>query len=154
MPQSPNATDAQIILQVYDLRREAELRKAREWWTGRFWPENIEEYLKVQNAFGTQENAWLRQVTSYWEMAASLSNHGAVSADLFLEPSFSAEMFLVFAKVKPFLQDLRGKLSPSFLLNVETLIASSEKGRKFLERMEGNVATAKKSRAAAAPAER
>jgi hypothetical protein len=154
MPQSPSAADAQIILQLYDLRREAELRKAREWWTTKFWPANLEDYLKVQSAFGSQENAWLRQVTGYWEMAASLSNHGAVSADLFLEPSFSAEMFLIFAKVKPFLQDLRSKVSPSFLGNVETLIASSEKARNFLERMEANVANMKKRAAASAPAER
>jgi len=50
----------------------------------------------------------------YWEMAASLANHGAVSPDLFLEPSFSGEMFLVFAKLKPFLVDLRKK--PAFVL--------------------------------------
>jgi hypothetical protein len=150
MTSSPTATDAQVILQLYDLRREAELRKARDWWIGKFWPDNVEDFSKVGSAFGTQENAWLRQVTGYWEMAASLANHGTVSADLFLEPSFSGEMFLIFAKVKPFLADLRAKASPTFFTNVEKLITSSEKGRKHLERVEANVANMRKNRAAAA----
>jgi hypothetical protein len=83
-------------------------------------------------------------------MAASLANHGAVSAELFLEPSFSGEMFLVFAKVKPLLADLRAKASPTFFSNVEKLINSSDKSRKHLERVEANVANMRKTRAAAA----
>ncbi|MCU1296372.1 MAG: hypothetical protein JWO91_650 [Acidobacteriaceae bacterium] len=150
MTSSPTATDAQVILQLYDLRREAELRKAREWWTQKFWPENYQDYTKVSSAFGTPENNWLRQVMGYWEMAASLANHGAVSADLFLEPSFSGEMFLIFGKLKPFLGDLREKASPSFFSNVEKLINSSEKSRKFLERTESNIANMKIRAAAAA----
>ena len=150
MTSSPTPTDAQVILQLYDLRREAELRKAREWWVQKFWPENYQDYTQVSSAFGTPENNWLRQVMGYWEMAASLANHGAVSSELFLEPSFSGEMFLIFAKLKPFLGDLREKASPSFLSNVEKLINSSEKSRKFLERTELNVANMRKNRAAAA----
>jgi hypothetical protein len=150
MSSNLTATDAQVILQLYDLRREAELRKARQWWTQKFWPENYQDYTKVSSAFGTQENNWLRQVMGYWEMAASLANHGAVSPELFLEPSFCGEMFLVFAKLKPFLGDLREKASPSFFSNVEKLINSSEKSRKFLERTELNVANMKNRAAAAA----
>jgi hypothetical protein len=150
MSQNATATDAQVILQLYDLRREAELRKAREWWIQKFWPETYADYTKVSSAFGTPENNWLRQVTGYWEMAASLANHGAVSSELFLEPSFSGEMFLIFAKVKPLLADLRAKSSPTFFGNVEKLITSSEKGRKHLERVEANVSNMRKNRATAA----
>ncbi len=52
----------------------------------------------------------MRQVGGYWEMAASLVLHGALNEDLFLEGSFSGEMFFIFAKVRPFLKELREKM--------------------------------------------
>jgi len=145
MAKKPTAADAQIILQLYDLRREPEMRKARAWWLGQFWPENVEDFMKVAGAMGTQENNWLRQVTGYWEMAASLAVHGAVSPDLFLEPSFSGEMFFLFAKVNPFLKELRKKASPTMLRNVEQLIKSTKFSREFFKRTEGNVAARRKA---------
>ena len=96
MSTTPTATDAELILKLYDLRREAEMRKARNWWLG-FWPESTEDVMKIAMALGTQENAWMRQVGGYWELAASLVLHGTLSRDLFLEGSFSGEMFLIFA---------------------------------------------------------
>src|SRR5450432_287316 len=140
MAKKPTAADAQVILKLYNLRREAEMRKARAWWLGEFWPRSVEDFTKVSAAMGTQENNWLRQVSGYWEMAASLAVHGALSADLFLEPSFSGEMFFLFAKVNPFLKELREKISPTMLRNVEQLIKSSKSSREFFKRTEVNVA--------------
>ena len=107
MAKKPTHADANIILKLYNLRREAEMRRARAWWLGEFWPKSVEDFTKVSAAMGSQENNWLRQVSGYWEMAASLAVHGAVSSELFLEPSFSGEMFFLFAKVNPFLKELR-----------------------------------------------
>ena len=107
MPKKPTPADATLILKLYDLRREAEIRKARNWWFAEFWPETADDFLKVAQAVGTQENNWLRQVPSYWELAASLVLHGTVNETLFLEPAFSGEMFLIFAKLHPFLKDVR-----------------------------------------------
>jgi len=70
MAKKPTAADAQLILQLYDLRREAEMRKARSWWLGEFWPQSADDVVKVAWAMGTQENNWLRQVGGYWSMAA------------------------------------------------------------------------------------
>ena len=109
MPKKPSAADAQLILQLYDLRREAELRKARSWWVVNFWPENAEDFMKIANALGTQENNWLRQVGGYWGLTASLVLNGALNETLFYDPSFSGEMFFLFAKVQPFLKELREK---------------------------------------------
>ena len=145
MAKTPTAADAQVILQLYDLRREPEMRKARAWWLGEFWPSSVEDYMKVSGAMGTPENNWLRQVTGYWEMAASMVVHGAVSADLFLEPSFSGEMFFVFAKVTPFLKELRAKASPTMLRHVEKVATSTKFSREFLKRMEGNLAARRKA---------
>ena len=55
MAKKPTAEDARLILELYDLRREAEMRKARHWWLIDFWPENADAYLKVDMAFGSQE---------------------------------------------------------------------------------------------------
>jgi hypothetical protein len=143
----PTTADAQVILKLYNLRREPEMRKARAWWLGEFWPKSVEDFTKLSAAMGSQENNWLRQVSGYWEMAASLAVHGAVSPDLFLEPSFSGEMFFLFAKVNPFLKELREKVSPTMLRNVEQLIKSTKSSREFFKRTEGNVAARQKSMA-------
>jgi hypothetical protein len=142
----PTAVDAELILKLYDLRREPELRKARHWWVVTFSPQSVEDFMKVSGAFGTQENNWLRQVMGYWGIAASLVNHGALNRDLFLEPSFCGEMVLIYAKVKPFLKELREKMkNQEFLGGIESLIMSTKKSREFLKRMETNLAARRKS---------
>ena len=57
MAKKASAGDADIILKLYDLRREAELRKARRWWLNDFWPESADDVLAVMRAVGTQENS-------------------------------------------------------------------------------------------------
>src|SRR5205823_2426772 len=140
MSTKPTPADAELILKLYDLRREAEMRKARNWWVGAFWPQNADEVAKIASALGTQENNWLRQVGGYWEMAASLVLHGALNEDLFLEGSFSGEMFFIFAKVRPFLKELREKMqAPKLFGNVEKLINNSQKGRDILKTVKDNL---------------
>ena len=147
MPKKPTPADAELILKLYDLRREAEIRKARNWWLGDFWPETAADFMKVAQALGTQENAWLRQVAGYWELAASLVIHGAVNETLFLEPAFSGEMFMIFAKVHPFLKDLRERMqNPRMLANVEKVIMKSKAGQERLKVVEQRVAARRKQR--------
>ena len=86
MPKKVTHADAQLILQLYDLRREAEMRKARNWVATQFWPQSAADYIKVASAVGTPENAWLRQVTSYWDMVAAFVLHGALNEELFFAP--------------------------------------------------------------------
>ena len=143
MPATP--TDAELILKLYDLRREAEMRRARNFMVGQFWPESADEVMRVGNAMGTQENAWMRQVNGYWEMAASLVVHGTLNQDLFLETSFCGEMFMIFAKVQPFLSEIRQKMGTNVLGNVEKIITTSEKGRNTLKMFEQRVAARQKA---------
>jgi hypothetical protein len=131
MPKKPTAADAQLILQLYDLRREAEMRKARNWWFTGFWPRSADDFMKTASTPGTTENNSLRQVTGYWSMAASFVLHGVLNADLFLQPAVSGEMFIVFAKVHPFLKDLREKSGdPHMFGTIEKVIMSSKYGRE------------------------
>jgi hypothetical protein len=144
------ATDAQLIMQLYDLRREAEMRKARNWWVTGFWPESVDDILKVAWAMGSQENNWLRQVGGYWSMAASFVLHGALNEDLFLQPAVSGEMFFVYAKVQPFLKELREKMGdPQMFGNIEKVITGSKFGRERLKFTLKRVEMMREKRAAA-----
>ena len=145
MPKKPTLADAELILKLYDLRREAEIRKARNWWLVEFWPDTADDVMKVAQAMGTQENNWFRQVAGYWELAASLVVHGTVNETLFLEPAFSGEMFLIFAKLHPFLKDVREKLqNPRMLANVETVIMKSKASRERVQGVEQRLAARRK----------
>jgi len=152
MAKKPMAEDARLILQLYDLRREAEMRKARNWWLVDFWPENAEAYMKVDIAFGLQENNWLRQVMGYWGMTASMVLNGAVNETLFLEPAFSGEMFFIFAKLHPFLKELREKTeNPDLWGNAEKVIMGSKASRARFERISRRVAFRRKTMTKTAP---
>jgi hypothetical protein len=150
MPDTPTHADAELILKLYDLRRESEMRKARNWWLG-FWPNSVDEILKVATALGSQENAWLRQVGGYWEMAASFVLHGTLSRALFLEGSFSGEMFVFFGKVEPFLKELREKMqNPNIFGNVEKVIMTSQGGPQRLKETQERMNALRKAAAKAA----
>jgi len=134
MPKKASSRDAQLILQLYDLRREAEMRKAREWWATDFWPNHADDFLKVAWAPGTQENRWIRQVAGYWGIAASFVLQGALDEDLFLVPGFSGEMFIMFAKLYPFMEELREKLGdPEAFLDIEKVVMRTKWGRERLK---------------------
>jgi len=136
MAKKATAHDAGLILKLYDLRREAEMRKARSWFTTEFWPQNAEDFLKVANSFPSQENAWLRQVGGYWDMAASFVLQGALNEELFLQPGCSGEMFFMLGKIYPFLKEFREKTNnPDAFANIEKVATGSKTGRKRLERM-------------------
>jgi hypothetical protein len=144
---TPTHADAELILKLYDLRREAELRKARSWMVGTFWPQSADEIIAVIRAMNTQENAWFRQVGGYWGMAASFVAHGVLSEELFLEPSFSGEMFFIYAKVAPFLKELREKTqNPGLFANLEKVVTGSPAARDRFAQTSKNVENARKSR--------
>ena len=138
MAKKANVSEAELILHLYDLRRETEMRKARHWWVADFWPNNSEDFLKVAFASGTAENNYLRQVGGYWGMAASFVLQGALSEELFLRPAVTGEMFLMYGKVQPFIKDLREKIGdPELFLDVEKVIMHTKWGRdrmKFIQK--------------------
>jgi hypothetical protein len=153
MPKKPTAADAQLVLQLYDLRREAEIRKARNWWLVTFWPHTAEDVMKVATALGTQENNWFRQVAGYWDMAAALVLHGTIHPELFVEGGISGEMFFIYAKLQPLLKELREKMqSPGLFSNVEKVIMSSKAGRERLKTIAARVESRRKAMAETAKA--
>ena len=148
MAKKAMAQDAELIMKLYDLRREAEMRKARHWLTAEFWPQTADDFIRVVNSFPSQENAWLRQVGSYWDMVASLVLHDALNQELFLEPGCSGEMFFIFAKIHPFLKEIREKMNnPDVFANIEKVATGSKTARKRLERFSKNVEARRKEMA-------
>ena len=144
---TPTHADAELILKLYDARREPELRKARAWMVASFWPQNADEIIAVIRAGNTQENAWFRQVGGYWGMAASFVTHGVLSEEMFLEMSVSGEMFFIYAKVAPFLAELREKMqNPGLFANFEKIITGSQLARDRFVQVSKNVENARKAR--------
>jgi len=151
MPKKITAEEAQLILELYELRRDAELRKARNWWLWDFSPRNADDFMKVAMAVGSPENNWLRQVPSYWGMAATFVLRGAISEELFLRPAISGEMFFIFAKVYPFLKELREKLGdPEVFADVEKVVTSTKWGRDRLKFIMKRIETLREKMAAKA----
>ena len=137
--------DAGLILKLYELRTEAGMREARAWITGQFFPQTAEEFFAVANARSSKENAWYRQVTSYWEMAAALVLHGALNADLFVD--CNNEPFFLYAKFQPILPEIRQKI-PGFMSKVGQVVEQSPTARTKVEQMAKNVAALQASVAA------
>ncbi len=143
MPTDPTTTDAQMIMQLYDLRREAEMRKARNWVLGEFWPDNVDDIRRILLAFPSQENNWYRQVIGYWDMAASFVVRGVLNADLFFDNS--GEMYFLYAKLKPFIKPIREEFhAPDFLANVEKVAESTQESRERTARLEDRIAFRKR----------
>jgi hypothetical protein len=111
--------DAEIILKLYALRTEAVLRQARAWVVGEFWPETADDLFAVLLNPADPHNPFLRQVLSYWEMAAAMVIHGAVSAELFVD--CNGEGFFLLAKFAPILEAAREK-NPGFMVKTSELV--------------------------------
>lgn len=143
--------EADLILKLYDLRRESTMRVARDWMSREFNPESMADIMNV--LFG-EHSGHLRMVLTYWDMAAALVNHGAISVELFNDTN--GEHFGVFSKMEPFLGEIRAAFGPQFLLNLEKLIDATPDGRRRVaelrERMKGILAelAARKTATAAA----
>lgn len=120
--------NAQLLLQIYEMRREERLRRARQWLISNFWAENLEEFAAVCPP-DSDENSFYRMVTSYWEMVASIVNRGMLDEDLYFENN--GEGLLVWLRVKSVTLQMREvRKNPLLLRNLETL---AEKHEKWLE---------------------
>jgi hypothetical protein len=117
--------DAEIVLKLYDLRREPLMRTARDFMATKFWPQNAGDVVKLMQDFGSEQNAYFRQVTSFWDMAVSFPNRNAVDPDLFSD--WSGEMFFIFAKLHPYLDEVRKQMdAPQWMGNILKFINSKQ----------------------------
>jgi hypothetical protein len=144
--------DASLILELYDLRREAVMREARSWFFG-FNPESVQDFVEVMIS---DKSAYYRMVVSYWDMAASFVNNGAIDEQMFNDAN--GEHMLVYSKVAPFLPELRTMFgSPQYLKHLETVVQRipdfEEKLANMRERIKQLMALREQRAAKAATAE-
>src|SRR5262245_34119013 len=120
--------DADLIIKLYDLRRDETMRKARNFYFFEFFPQSADDVkaLLFNGLERPDHNAYFRQVTSYWEMAAAMVNHGSIDQALFFDTN--GEFFGVWAKLCDYMEDLRAILGPQYLANLEKLIAAHPDG--------------------------
>ena len=117
MPAKPTHEQAQLHLQIYDLRREARLRQARDWFFRNYFAESFDDAMRLA-APGTEAGAFYNMVVSYWDQACALLNYGLLHEDLFFETS--GEFFAVWERVKPIISQARERfVNPHFLANLE-----------------------------------
>jgi hypothetical protein len=108
METKPTYEQARLHLQVYDLRREARLRQARDWFFANYFVDNLEDAMRIA-APGTETGAFAMMVFSYWDQACALLNYGLLHEDLFFETG--GEFFGVWERVKPIIQQGRERWS-------------------------------------------
>ena len=141
MAKKPTVDQARLILELYNLRRESGMRKARQRWLTTFWPSCADDFMKVGVDCGAQENNRLRQVGSYWGIAVTFLLNSIISEKLFFKPSFCGELYFIFAKVRPYLKEIREKAkNHDLLLPSEKAIYGSKLGRGQFEKVEARVA--------------
>ena len=128
--------EAALILQLYELRREELLRKARGWFVREFNPESIADFMTTAKS---DRGDYLRMVVSYWDMAAALVNEGAIGLQLF--DKTNAEHVVIFCKIEKLLPEIRANYALHFARNLETLIDAIPDGRKRVTIMRDRLAT-------------
>jgi hypothetical protein len=117
MATKPTHEQAQLHLQVYEMRREARLRQARDWFFNNYYAETIDEAMRIA-APGTEGGTSFMMVTSYWEQACALLNYGLLHEDLFFETS--GEFFGVWERIKPTIDEGRQRfVNKQFLAHLE-----------------------------------
>ncbi len=121
----PTNAQAQLQLQLYDLRREAKLRQAREWFTQNYFVDSLEDGNRIAPP-GSQEGTYAMMVLTYWDQACALLNHGLLHEELFFETA--GEFFAVWERVKPVVPAIREKYRMNhFLANLEKATQRFEK---------------------------
>jgi len=136
--------DAELILHLYELRTETIMRKARAFIVGEFWPQSADDLANLVASFGTQENAYLRQVLGYWDMAVSFVARGALSEELFADSA--GEFFFTYAKLFPHISKVR-EGNPNFMRRLEEFVNSSKDYQERVATAAKNIARVSAARA-------
>ena len=132
----PDHHDAEIVMRLYDLRREPVMRESRDAIQTQFWPRTFEDVLAVTKR-DHELNRAFRQVGTYWEMAYGMVKHGIVHAEYFLESN--GEGFFLFAKIQPHLEAYRREVNPLAFRNAEWVAVESPEGRAVFATIQARV---------------
>ena len=126
---APDHHDAELVLKIYDLRREAVMRESRDAINRDFWPRDEKEALAILQPEHPLNRAW-RQTTTYWEMVYGMAKNGVVHTEFLLESN--GEGLLLFARVEPHLAAIRAATSPRALRNAEWIAGSGDLAKAIM----------------------
>ena len=121
---------AQLLISLYDLRREEKMREARNWVVRSFHPQSVGDF---RVAMETEESTHVRQVMSYWDMAASFVVHGAIIPEMF--QAVSGEMLAAYCKVEHMIDELREDQKVMLYKNIEEVAADWPMGKERMSAM-------------------
>ena len=124
----PDHHDAELAFRAYEMRREAVMRESRNAINRDFWPKSFAEFLAVLKGDHPLNAPW-RQTTTYWEMVYGIVRHGIVHPEYFMESN--GEGIFLFARVAPYLEDLRRDVSPVAFRNSEWVSKNTETGQRY-----------------------
>lgn len=129
---------AELILKLYELRRETVMREARSYVGGEFLPGSAKEFIEIVSA-GGKLTGFVLQVYGYWDMVAAFVQHGALDATLVYDTC--QEMYFQYAKIQPYLTEFRKQMGlPEWLKGVQSVVERSEAGRARIAQMRNNLA--------------
>jgi hypothetical protein len=129
---------AELILKLYELRREAVMRQARDFIGGKFLPSSVDDFV-AQVSHGDQQSHFILQVYGYWDMVSAFVIHGALSEQLVYDTC--QEMYFQYSKIQLYLAGFREKMNlPEFLRSLEAVSECSEESRGRLKTMRENMA--------------
>ena len=138
---------AELVIKLYELRREPVMRQARSYIGGAFLPSSATEMVDLV-ASGKPEGSYILQVYGYWDMVAAFVLHGALDESLLYD--VAQEMYFQYAKIQPHLAGFREQMNlPEWMRNIERVVEGSAEGRSRLETMSKNLEQIAKARAAA-----
>jgi len=123
---TPDWHDADLVVRLFDLRREAVMRASRDAMNARFRPRSYEEFIAITKP-DHPDNAAFRQVSTYWEMVYAMARHGIVNPEYFVESN--REGMLLYTKIQPFLARFRQEASPTAFRNAEWVATQTDVGR-------------------------
>ncbi|MBI2686923.1 MAG: hypothetical protein HYX27_11460 [Acidobacteria bacterium] len=119
MPTPSTYDDANLILRLYELRREDRMRSARKWYMESFGPDTLAEFRQLCPP-GSDTNASFRQVSSYYEMVSSFITSGVLNEELYFQSG--GELFLVYIRLEPFLAEMREAFkNPGMYKNLQSV---------------------------------
>lgn len=134
---APDQQDLELTLRLYDMRRESVTRASRDALNFKFWPRSYDELKAVSSDFKHDLNGPWRQMTGYWEMVYGFARHGLCNADFLVENN--GEGLFLFAKIKPYLENIRHDSSPMAFMNTEWITQNCPQGQKRFEIVSGRV---------------
>jgi len=149
----------ELMLKLYEIRREDKLREARKWYFANFNPTTFDDVVKYFMSPG-EEGGYIRMVATYWDMVANYASRGLLDEEFLFETT--GEQWIIWERLKPVIAQWREAFkNPHTFSKLEAHVqryeawrekrapGSNEHMRQVMARMRAGAADAAKKTSAA-----